>query len=618
MGKTIKQQTRLGGMIIVGAMLVTVVAVSLGVNHIRLGGALSAQRIMADEFAADIMPPALFLEGAMLTTVLIMTDPEDSARHIADLRKQEEVFRAALKKWEGREFDSELQAALRTRLVQRGETFWKLVDEQLIPAARVGDQARVARAHDRLEETFNQHRAENEELNKLALPYAKELDASSAATTIGVLIFMLVMALGVIGTVLWRLRMINQNAVEPLSDTAKVMTRMAAGDLDAGITYKHRDDEIGEMTRAIEVFRVASRDQRDNAAKQQEVVATLGAGLDHLADGNLAFRLDTPFPAEYEALRESFNASLTNLGSIIAGVSATARSVSTGASEIRAASDDLARRNEQQAASIEETSAAMNTVTDSIGATADNASAVRRSIEDAYREAREGGTVVESAIGAMSEIEQSAQQIAQIIGVIDGIAFQTNLLALNAGVEAARAGDAGKGFAVVANEVRALAQRSADAARDIKALIGTSSQQVESGVTLVGEAGTLLNTIVSRVGEISNLVQGIAERAEAQAATVQQVNVAVSDMDRMTQQNAAMVEQSTAAARSLANEASELSQMVARFKTDQATAAVMPASAEPLAFSKAKARPRAAAERYKTQGNLAVSAAAADEDWTEF
>ena len=201
--------------------------------------------------------------------------------------------------------------------------------------------------------------------------------------------------------------------------------------------------------------------------------------------------------------------------------------------------------------------------------------------------------------------------------MIDGIAFQNNLLALNAGVEAARAGDAGKGFAVVANEVRALAQRSADAAHDIKELIGTSSKQVEGGVALVGEAGTLLQTIVSRVGEISKLVQGIAEGARAQATTVQQVNSAVGDMDRMTQQNAAMVEESTAAARSLANEAGELSKLVAQFRTESKSMQ-MASSAEPVALPPRAVRRRVAAQPM-VQGNLAVaSSTSGDDDWSEF
>src|SRR3546814_791917 len=192
-------------------------------------------------------------------------------------------------------------------------------------------------------------------------------------------------------------------------------------------------------------------------------------------------------------------------------------------------------------------------------------------VNEAHREAADGGQTVARAVAAMDQIEKSAQEIAQIINVIDGIAFQTNLLALNAGVEAARAGDAGKGFAVVANEVRALAQRSADAARDIKQLITTSSEQVESGVHLVGQTGQMLDRIVAKVDEVRGLITEISASTEAQASNLQQVNGAIGDMDSRTQQNAAMVEQSTAAARSLASEASQLLKLVSRFKDRKST-----------------------------------------------
>ena len=320
-----------------------------------------------------------------------------------------------------------------------------------------------------------------------------------------------------------------------------------------------------------------------------------------------------------------------SLAAAISDVHRSANSVLSGSSEIRSASDDLARRNEQQAASLEETAAAMNQVTDGVKETARSAGEVQKSITEAHEEASEGGAVVARAVEAMAGIERSAQEISQIIGVIDGIAFQTNLLALNAGVEAARAGDAGKGFAVVANEVRALAQRSADAAKDIKALISTSTVQVGSGVTLVGETGTLLGRIVTRVGEINEVIGDIATNADQQASNLDMVNSAVGEMDRVTQKNAAMVEQSTAAARSLADEARQLADIVARFgasggggssfsaNPSSGFTAHRPAEmVEPTPFIRPAARAQASAPP-AVHGNLALkSACSGGDDWSEF
>ncbi|MDT9013969.1 HAMP domain-containing methyl-accepting chemotaxis protein [Novosphingobium sp. APW14] len=617
MSKSIKQKTRIGGIAIVGALAVTLVATGVGLNRIRLGGSLDYQNGVTNNFVADILPPALYLVEPMLQATWIASDPEEAEEHSQVLRKLQAEHDKRLEFWKQSDLDPELREFVETKISADAEQFWKQVNEEMIPAGRSGDPARINQAHDKLESLYEQHRADIDQLVLITDRYNKQLYASSTSSSWIVIALLAAMGMALLAAIMWGMRLLNRLAIDPLAQTAQTMTAMAAGNLDAGITHDHRLDEIGEMTRSIEVFRAASRAQRESAAKQEEVVNTLTKGLEQLAEGNLAFRLQTPLAEQYESLRNTFNASLSHLSSIIESVVATARSVSTGASEIRAASDDLAVRNEQQAASIEETSAAMNSVTQSIAATADNAGEVRRSIDDAHREASEGGQVVERAIDAMAQIEQSSQEIAQIIGVIDGIAFQTNLLALNAGVEAARAGDAGKGFAVVANEVRALAQRSADAAHDIKELIGTSSKQVEGGVALVGEAGTLLQTIVSRVGEISKLVQGIAEGARAQATTVQQVNSAVGDMDRMTQQNAAMVEESTAAARSLANEAGELSKLVAQFSTESKSMQ-MASSAEPVALPPRAVRRRVAAQPV-IQGNLAVATSTAgDDDWSEF
>ncbi|MFC3097217.1 methyl-accepting chemotaxis protein [Alteraurantiacibacter palmitatis] len=339
----------------------------------------------------------------------------------------------------------------------------------------------------------------------------------------------------------------------------------------------------------------------------------MGDALQALAQGDLAARM-SGLPEAFARAEGDFNAAMESLQQMMAGIVSGIDSISTASTEIRTASDDLALRNEQQAARLEETSAAMNQVTGSVRGTAENAREMQQAIAGAHHDASEGGAVVSRAVDAMAAIEASAQQISQIISVIDGIAFQTNLLALNAGVEAARAGDAGKGFAVVATEVRALAQRSADAAKDIKALITTSSSQVAEGVQLVGQTGAALERIVTKVGDVNELVSGIADAASAQAENLQQVNAAVSEMDRMTQQNAAMVEQSTAAARGLADESAGLMRLVTRFQPASAAAA----TTEPVLVFSPPSRRRAASPAPLVRGNLALKPATGAEDWAEF
>lgn len=304
------------------------------------------------------------------------------------------------------------------------------------------------------------------------------------------------------------------------------------------------------------------------AAHQEQavVVETLAAGLKRLSGGDLTVRIEHALQGEYDELRTNFNATLDRLQDTVKAVLRDAAGITTGAGEISQAADDLSRRTEQQAASLEETAAALEEITATVKATAKNARDAQTSVTAAKSAAEDGGNVVETAIRAMDSINQSSKQITDIIGVIDEIAFQTNLLALNAGVEAARAGEAGKGFAVVASEVRALAQRSSEAAKKIKTLINTSSAQVGAGVKHVGESGEALKRIVDYIGQINGLVTEMAHAAEQQSTGIEEVNSAVGQMDQVTQQNAAMVEQSTAASHNLATEAQSLSQLVSFFQ----------------------------------------------------
>ena len=298
-------------------------------------------------------------------------------------------------------------------------------------------------------------------------------------------------------------------------------------------------------------------------------------------------------------------------------IRSTTGGIQTGASEISQASDDLSKRTEQQAATLEETAAALDHITATVRKTAEGSIQASSVVAGAKDDAEKSGVVVREAVAAMGQIEQSAQQISQIIGVIDEIAFQTNLLALNAGVEAARAGDAGKGFAVVASEVRSLAQRSAEAAKEIKTLISTSSKQVNQGVALVGQTGEALQRIVSKVLEITGLVSEISASAQEQATALAQVNTAVNQMDQVTQQNAAMVEQSTAASHALTREAGELARLMARFQTGAAA----PAYEAPSRASRpqvAAFRNRHSAPALKTTSQTARAPQPHADTWEEF
>jgi len=398
---------------------------------------------------------------------------------------------------------------------------------------------------------------------------------------------------------------ISRRITGPIGRLQETLKHIADGDLAMAIPHTERKDEVGSMAKAVAVMKEGIANARLLEQQQQEmsarraaedeqlrtgaeraaaadaakiVVSSIGTGLAHLAEGDLTFRLDMELPPAYEQLRLDLNAAMEQLQGVIRGIISNTGTLRSGASEVARAADDLSRRTGQQAATLEQTAAALEQITSNTRKTAESSMRASLTISQTKADVESSGEVMRQAVAAMDNIEKSSTEISNIIGLIDEIAFQTNLLALNAGVEAARAGDAGRGFAVVASEVRALAQRSAGAAKEIKALISSSAEQVAFGVKFVGEAGQALDRIVTQISEITDAVSEMAKAAKEQANGLHEVNTGINNMDEVTQQNAAMVEQSTAACHSLAQKTDELAGMAAQFRISRQSESLVSAA----------------------------------------
>ncbi|MCR6499921.1 methyl-accepting chemotaxis protein [Shinella sp. CPCC 101442] len=426
------------------------------------------------------------------------------------------------------------------------------------------------------------------------------------------------------------------------------MQRILSGDLNTSVAATDRGDEIGEMARCAEAFRLAAvekrrleeanentrsrneteRHDREAIAREDErqvriAVEALGRGLTRLSEGDLSVAILEPFRADLEQLRSDFNGTVERLRNVMAEVKDNTGSIQSNSGQMRAAADDLARRTEQQAASLEETSAALDEIMTTVRTATARAEEAGRMVDSTKESAVESERIVSDAMAAMQRIEGASSEIGKIINVIDEIAFQTNLLALNAGVEAARAGEAGKGFAVVAQEVRELAQRAAGAAKDIKSLVTRSSDEVKTGSRLVQATGESLGRIGGDVLRIHEHMASIVTAAREQTSGLQEINVAVNQMDQVTQQNAAMVEETNAASHTLAQDAENLTRLVGQFQIREGARASV---GSPRAVSTAS-RPAPSPARNlvsKVAGAFSSSAAvrgntqAAAENWEEF
>jgi methyl-accepting chemotaxis protein len=486
-------------------------------------------------------------------------------------------------------------------------------------------------------ELIPRFRSVMDEMTDTVALHSDELSAKASST---VTTTMAAVVGGLIAVLILGFVAIRAWLVRPIQQMSATMSVLANGDLTAVIEGIDRGDEVGAMARAVQVFkdnglrgreleqeaeatrsaseaeraRIAELD-RQRAQDMAQATSGLAEGLKHLSSGNLTFRLNQPFASDFETLRSDFNAAVGQLADGLRSVATATGSIDGGAREISRSAEDLSKRTEQQAASLEETAAALDQITTNVANSSKRTEEARHMAIEANKSARRSGEVVSEAVTAMQRIEESSSQISNIIGVIDEIAFQTNLLALNAGVEAARAGEAGKGFAVVAQEVRELAQRSAQAAKEIKGLIRNSVDEVSSGVKLVQETGQALKVIEEQVITINAQLDAIATSSKEQSVGLAEVNTAVNQMDQVTQQNAAMVEESTAASASLAGEVRRLREIISGFQVGHEYAAGSVAVARPDYKPAASPARRMLA---KVAGAVGLGGGAAAENWSEF
>jgi len=587
---TLGRATFVIGGIVCALFLVTTTSDRYALDQLKIGGPAFEKIVTSKDFASDFSSPPLLLIEPYLAL-----QSSQAQRNASRLKQRMNELHAKFierRDYWARSREIPEQLKLQTAALARdAEEFWNEASSVFLPALERNDAAALASSRTKLETTFEKHYAEAIGQAKSAKAFARASERSAEENERSLSIINYAIIIAVLNILALIYFIVRNKLTKPLELLSSYMTRLAKKDPCDPPECRGCIIEIEQMLGAVVVFGEAAEQKRlaeeDAAAQRAKVLEQqkdrengfrwyvenrdfffkeFTNGMERFSRGDLEARLEKPFIKDYEKLRETFNVAAERLHSAMKSIVVTYGTIYSSTQDISRAANDLSRRNEEQAATLEETAAAVGAITDATRKTAENAREARAVIDSAISEAATGENIVGDAITAMSGIEKSTGEINQFITLIDEIAFQTNLLALNAGVEAARAGDAGKGFAVVANEVRGLAQRSAEAAREIKTLVSSCDSKVRDGVAFVAESGKALRRIVDQVNRIGIVVKDIAESAEHQSNGLREINLAVHDIDHVTQQNAAMAEETSASSESLTNDSSTLYELVGKFK----------------------------------------------------
>jgi methyl-accepting chemotaxis protein len=621
------------GAVLLALFLIVIGSGQLALTELKIGGPVYERVLAGKEVVSELEPPALLLTEPYLEIMASATGAEDVAKAKTRLKAARSAFEKRSAFWaSSAELPQDVKSLARKATADAGE-FWRESLEIFIPAMERNDQAAAEVSRARIATLFANHSAAVGRQLTAANAFAETAKAEAKdfgrrLETINLIVT--IAALAILGGLLL---LAKRKVVAPIASLAAYMARLAQGSTAEAPPFAGRRDEVGEMSAALEVFRALvakthlaeaeAAEERRKAAEQLKdresgykwyvenrdfFFSEYTRAMERLSQGDLETRLEKPFIKDYEKLRATFNAAMDRLHSTMRSIVETCGAIHNNTVEISQGADELSKRNEEQAATLAQTASALSSITRAVEVTAGNAKEARQVVSDAQLDASKGEKIVDDAISAMGGIEKSSEKIGEIVGLIDEIAFQTNLLALNAGVEAARAGEAGKGFAVVATEVRALAQRSAEAAKEIKTLISESNTRVRGGVALVVESGASLHRIVKQVVKIDAVVNEIAGSAQAQSQSLGEIDSAVQEIDRVTQKNAAMSEEMNAASQSLASDSARLNALVGEFRIGDLDSA----------SGRRSVRRSAARPSLAVVGGAALPAQPATEDWAEF
>ncbi|SFI99175.1 methyl-accepting chemotaxis protein [Sphingomonas sp. NFR04] len=543
-------------------------------DRIRMGGEVQLQQQVNAELIADILPPPEYIIEPFLEATLIARSPETVGTHAEKLEGLHKLYLERNTYWQKARVDESLRSQLLQQAHPAAQAFWNELDQNFLPAARKGDRAAVEASYAKLAGIYETHRAAVDKLVTMALAEQQRVSASGASEFYLAIGIVLVLALIVGGQAAHFYITMYRRVLEPVGTLSALTDRLAKGEV-AAIPYQDRTDEMGRIASGLEHYRAAAAAQSEADARkleeQREVTEVLGNGLLALREGDLSRTIDQRFPAEYEVLRQNINEAIASLRARVQLVSESADNIRNTSSEVAHGSEDLAHRTEKSAANLAQATEALAKIEERLRATMIAADNTVKRAGEATTALRDGRGTTARAVQAMDRASGSAKNIDGVIEGLDKIAFQTRVLAMNAAVEAGRAGEAGRGFMVVADLVAALALRAEDQAKQARDMLSETQADILQAADAVHDTDTALDTISGDVEAVHNLIAAIDHDNHAQSAAVSQVSTAMKGMDLVTQQNAAMVEETSAAIRNLSSEVNALAQRAGAFRFDRTT-----------------------------------------------